>query len=72
MQNCLLLISSHGGGFSRKIKRGEIKVFSWIYHGKNKKQYYYRPECLVCYVKLFFKLLKLREDKGDGENDGLC
>jgi hypothetical protein len=46
--------------FSRKIKRGEVKVFSWIYHGKNKKQCYYKPQCLVCYVKLFFYLLKLR------------
>jgi len=38
----------------------QMKVFSWVYHGKNKKQCYYRPQCLVCYVKLFFELLKLR------------
>lgn len=34
-------------------------MLNWIYHGKKKKQCYHRPECLVCFVKLYFRLLIL-------------
>ena len=34
------------------------KMFNWIYHGKNRKQCYYEPNCLVCYTKLTLKLIK--------------
>ena len=34
-------------------------MFNWVYHGKNKKQCYYRANCLVCYAKLFLHLIKL-------------
>lgn len=33
---------------------------SWIYHGKNVKQCYYEPSCLVCFIKATFKLLIMR------------
>ncbi|RLI22905.1 hypothetical protein DRO45_00030 [Candidatus Bathyarchaeota archaeon] len=36
------------------------EMFSWVYHGKNRRQCYYRPNCLVCYVKLVLKLVSRR------------
>jgi len=38
-------------------KEGAIIMFSWVYHGKNRRQCYYRPNCLVCYAKLVLKLV---------------
>jgi len=34
---------------------GHLQV---LYHGKNKKQCYYRASCAVCLVKLFFMIVK--------------
>ena len=38
---------------------------SWIYHGKNKKQCYHEPHCLVCYIKLFFAILRIAREKDE-------
>jgi len=32
---------------------------SWLYHGRNGKQCYYEPNCMVCYARLFFSLLRM-------------
>lgn len=32
---------------------------SFIYHGKDRHQCYYRPSCLVCFVCAFFTILRM-------------
>lgn len=33
---------------------------SRVYHGRNLKQCYYRPECLVCLLRSLVQVIKLR------------
>jgi hypothetical protein len=31
----------------------------WIYHGRNRRRCWYEPNYLVCYVQLFFSVLRI-------------
>lgn len=40
-------------------------MFHWLYHGKNRKQCYHEPGCIVCVIRFFFALLRLwKDDRG--------
>lgn len=36
-------------------------MMGWLYHGRNRC--YYEARCLLCFVKVFFAILRLRRDK---------
>lgn len=35
-------------------------LLSWLYHGRDEKQCFYEPCCLVCFVRLGFFILRER------------
>jgi len=41
-------------------------MFNWIYHGKDKKQCYNEPRCLVCLAKAFFEIIIAVQKYGKG------
>ena len=41
----------------------ELEVLSWLYHGRNQKQCYYEPCCLICMLAKLLELLKLLGEK---------
>ena len=51
-QTCILL--GIGGGLETA-----KNIFNWIYHGRNRKQCYYQPNCLVCKIRFLLKVLML-------------
>lgn len=34
-------------------------MFSWLYHGKNRKQCYYEPACVVCFIRAFLRIIQI-------------
>jgi len=38
-------------------------MLNWIYHGKNRKQCYYEPNCLVCMIRTLFVIIKIKGEK---------
>ena len=49
------------GGYG--VNGSMVKMFHWIYHGKDRKQRYYEPHCLVCYVWLLLRIIQIMGDK---------
>jgi hypothetical protein len=34
---------------------------TWIYHGHDEKRCYYHPDCMVCFLRTIFSLIRLRK-----------